>query len=94
MMTSERFLTTNITVTVEWTPARDYVWYNISSEPQVDVIFAGNTSIQLVALYNTLYNVSIVASSALCNYTGISRVEFIINYSDFFLVTLHSLSLI
>ena len=77
-MISERFGTTNITVTVEWTPARDDVWYNISSEPHVDVIFTRNTSIQLIALYSTLYNVTVVASSALCN-IGISRVGF--NYS-------------
>ena len=78
---SERFWTTNITVTMEWTSTRDDVWYNVSTEPQVDVIFTGDTSIHFIALYNTLYNVSIVASSALCN-TGINRVGF--KYSEFF----------
>ena len=86
MTISERFGTTKVivTVTMEWIPARDVMWYNVNTEPQVIIVFTGNTSIQLVALYNTHYNVTIVASesSALCNYTGISRVEF--NYSEFF----------
>ena len=81
VMISERFGTTNITVTMEWTSARDDVWYSVSTEPQVDAIFTRDTSIQLIALYNTHYNVTIVAYSALCN-TGIGRVGF--NYSEFF----------
>ena len=77
MISRERFGITNITVAMEWTSVRNDVWYYVSTEPQQspEGIFTGNPHIQLVALYNTLYNVTVIASSALCN-TGIGRVVF------------------
>ena len=63
MVVSERYGTTVITVTIEWTQTRDDVWYDVSTEPLVDVKFVGNTSVQLVVFYNTLYNMTIVVHS-------------------------------
>ena len=58
MVVSERYGTTVITVTIEWTQTRDDVWYDVwydvSTEPLVDVKFVGNTSVQLVVFYITL----------------------------------------
>ena len=78
-MISEEFGTIDITIIVEWSQIGNDVWYSVSTEPPVDVNFLGNTSVQLVVFYNTLYNVTIVAHS-LCNSTK-TTVGF--TYSEF-----------
>ena len=78
MLISERFGTTNITCMLEWIQEND-VSYNVSIEPQVALDFIGNTGVQFVVLYNTLYSASVVADN-LCNSAN-TTVEF--NYSEF-----------
>lgn len=77
MTISERYGINNITVTVEWSQSRDDVHYNVSTEPQLDVNFIGNMSVQMVVFYNTFYSVNVTANS-LCNSTATVGL----NYSD------------
>ena len=51
----------NVTVILEWTPENG-MSYNVSVVPQVAVRFTGDRSVQLTASYNTVYNVSVVAT--------------------------------
>ena len=54
----EEFGSDNVTVALELTAERGV----ISIEPQVTIFYLGPTSIQLIISYNTLYNVSAVAT--------------------------------
>ena len=61
---SEFFDMNSIMATLEWTQEND-VTYNISIFPQIlvaNIKMSGSSSIQLTLLYNTYYNVSIVAT--------------------------------
>ena len=61
---SEFFGTNSVIATLGWTQQND-VTYNISIFPQISVAnikMSGSSSTQLTLLYNTHYNVSIVAT--------------------------------
>lgn len=52
------------TVMLTWTPEHAYgVFYNVSIIPLASILYyTGDTSVQLTVAYNTLYNVSVVAT--------------------------------
>ena len=64
----------HITIILEWTQEND-TSYSVSIEPQAELVIAGNRSASFVVLYNTFYNVNVMAYSV-CNTT----IEF--NYSE------------
>ena len=66
--TREGFGMENVTVTLDWKPEMG-MSYNVIINPNVPVKFVENTSIQLVVSYNTLYNVSVVATS--CGHSNV-----------------------
>ena len=58
-----------VTVNLEWTH-KNGVSYNVSVNPQVAVNYAGRNRAQLFVLYDTEYNVSVIAS--LCGRNSIT----------------------
>ena len=62
----------NVTVILHWTQVL-IASYKIIVSPQTALMFSGNASVQLVVSYNTLYNVSVVAS--LCGQTMSNNFE-------------------
>ena len=55
--------TDGVSITLEWTPQVG-VSYNVTVIPAIDVIFTERAmSVNLSLLYNTVYNVSVVATS-------------------------------
>ena len=68
---SEELRSENITVTLEST-VENYV---ISIEPQVTIFYLGPTSVQLIISYNTLYNVSAVATQCGQNSSQVHFIE-------------------
>ena len=61
---SEFFDTNSVIVTLEWTQQND-VTYNVIIFPQISIAsveMLGGSSIQLTLLYNTHFNVSIIAT--------------------------------
>ena len=68
-----------VTVILKWTQEGSYFSFNVSVIPQVELVFTGDTSVELTALYNTMYNVTII-SAHLC---GSSRTyTILLNYSS------------
>ena len=67
-----------VTVILEWIQERSFCSYNASVVPQVELVFTGDTRVELTALYNTMYNVTIVASHP----CGSSRTYIVLNYSS------------
>ena len=65
----ERFGRNNISLTLVWTRQMNDInaSYNVSIKPQAAIILIGDTSVHIIADYNTLYNASIVASLSPCN---------------------------
>ncbi len=63
----EEFGMENVTITLDWNPGMS-TSYDVTVEPSIPVKFMESTSIQLVVSYNTMYNVSVVAT--LCEYTN------------------------
>ena len=57
-VTSEEFGADNITVTVKWTQ-EEGVTYQIIVVPQIPINFTGESSIQLILLYNINYNLRV-----------------------------------
>ena len=64
--------------------------YNVSTEPQVAIAFNGSSAIQFIALYNTAYNVSITASSVLCDTAHTVTTTAGFNYSESYNVIVFS----
>ena len=62
----EQFGTINVIVVLEWIGSGNVVSYNISFTPEnpPETLFHGNTQLELVLLYNTLYN--LMVTSTLC----------------------------
>ena len=60
---SEHFESTGVIVTVKWIEESPFYLYDITVVPQVEAIFTGRVRVQLKVQYNSLYNVSVVASS-------------------------------
>ena len=60
---SEQFENETVIITLEWT-VQNGAFHGISVDPQdlVDSVYTGPTTIQLIVSYNTLYNVSAVAT--------------------------------
>ena len=61
---SEFFDTNSVIATLEWTQQND-VTYNVSIFPQISIAsveMLGGSSVQLTLLYNTHFNVSIIAT--------------------------------
>lgn len=60
----EQFGTTNVTVVLEWTDSGNAVSYNISLTPEIssEALSRRSTQLELVLLYNTLYNLMITAT--------------------------------
>ena len=73
---SEHFQMNFVSVTLKWT-AKNGISYSINVNPETAISYTGERSAQLSILYNTKYNVSVVAS--LC---GIDQTIYsiIINY--------------
>ena len=67
----EQFSSDGVTVTLEWTLLNSQDYYqqllqnvSINVNPPLDnVMFTGNSRVQLVLSYNTLYNVSVTQNS-------------------------------
>ena len=55
------YLSDRAIVALEWTPDCN-VLYSVSGIPQTSVSFTGNTTVQLTVFYNTMYNISVVAT--------------------------------
>ena len=72
----EHFESTNVTVIIKWMEENPFYLYHITVIPQVEVTFTGRVQVQLNVLYNTFYNVSVVASSpcGLGNATNITEL--------------------
>ena len=77
----ERLGVNNVTLMLEWTQEND-VSYNINIKPQAAIDFIGNTSVQFVVLYNTLYIARVVAYN-LCNSANTANATVEFNYSKF-----------
>ena len=78
--TSERFAAENVTVILKWIQEND-IFYNVSIAPKnlTSLKRNGSTNVELIILYNTLYNVDVTASSIVCdsvtsNHTNISLI--------------------
>ena len=54
--------THGVSITLEWTPQVGES-YNVTISPAIDVIFTERASVNLRLLYNTVYNVSVTATS-------------------------------
>ena len=53
----ERFGRKNISLILVWTRVNDInASYSVSIKPQAAIILMGDTSVQIIADYNTLYN--------------------------------------
>ena len=66
VITSVEYGTDNATVYLEWTPEshNNIISYTVSAEPKVVVTLNSSPlSVQVTVQYNTLHNVSIVATS-------------------------------
>ena len=61
---SKVFESNRVIVTLEWTQASSFHFYNVSVIPSqsVEVMSRGSTRVQLALSYNTQYNVSVVAT--------------------------------
>ena len=76
----------NIVVTLAWFH-KNGVSYSISVDPEVDINYIEeNDSAQLILLYNTKYNVSVIAS--LCGKN--STTSSIINHGKLYLLSDHN----
>ena len=70
--------TDNVTVTLEW-PQFSGETYTVATVPEpVNVSFTGSTSVQLVLLYNTEYNVTVTAT--LCGNSNAAHTSMISYY--------------
>ena len=58
---SEHFQMNFVSVTLEWT-TKNGISYSVSVNPETAISYTGERSAQLGVLYNTKYNVSVVAS--------------------------------
>ena len=67
-LVSENYETHAVILILEWTHMHSASYY-ISVSPQLELRFDGSTRVQLTALYNTQYNVSVVASYS-CHHHG------------------------
>ena len=65
----------NVTVTVEWTQQMGAM-YDVKISPLVPIIITGNTSRQLMVLYNTEYNLSVVAITHCGNATDLITLNY------------------
>ena len=74
----EWFESDSVMVTVEWMEESPFYSYHIIVVPQVEFMFTGRDTVQLKVSYNTLYNVSVVASSScgLNNVTNMTELFF------------------
>ena len=72
---SEHFEIDNITVILEWTPESSLYRYNFSVVPQLEVEWFqnDNTRAHLTVVYNTLYNVSVIATH-LCGQNSVTAM--------------------
>ena len=59
---SEIFTSSNVVVTLQWNNLPE-VSYSVSVTPSVPSVTSTNTSAMLTVIYNTRYNVSIVATN-------------------------------
>ena len=59
---SEQFGMDGVTVILEWSQENNGTSHNVSVVPLVAIWSTGSTRVQLTVLYNTLYNVSVVAT--------------------------------
>ena len=73
--TSEQFGRDAVSVTLQWIPKSLYS-YNVIVNPQVQLQFNGSTRVQLILSYNTLYNVSVVATH-LCGQNAVNMINFV-----------------
>jgi hypothetical protein len=70
----------NFTVTLEWSQLFSGETYSIATVPQpVHTTFATSTSVQLVMLYNTQYNVIVTAT--LCGHRNATNL--VIYYGNY-----------
>ena len=76
--TSEQFGHDAVSVTLQWIPAsfNSLYSYNVIVDPQVQLQFNGSTRVQLTLSYNTLYNVSVVATH-LCGQNTNNMITFV-----------------
>ena len=58
---SEHFQMNFVSVTLKWT-AKNGISYSVNVNPETAINYTGEWSAQLSVLYNTKYNVSVVAS--------------------------------
>ena len=65
----------NVTVTVEWTQQLGAM-YNVKISPLAPVIINGSSSRQLIVLYNTEYNLSVVAITHCLNATDLITLHY------------------
>ena len=78
---SQRYAADYLTVGLEWSEENG-VSYNVSTEPQAAIAFNGSSAIQFIALYNTVYDVNITASSVICDTTHTVTTTAGFNYSE------------
>ena len=76
-----------ITIQLEWTVLLSQIYYQqllpntsiyVVPDPEVDIAYTGNRTLQLILQYNTLYNVSIT-QSGICgqpNQTAFIELEY------------------
>ena len=73
---SQHFETTNITVSLEWTPADDVV-YSVTVDPRpLDMMSITNTLWNLILFYDTSYTVKIIATYCGRNITTNLTLEY------------------
>ena len=67
----------NVRVTVEWALAQAGVIYSFRISPLIPIILTGGSSLQVTIFYNTLYNLSVVAT-AVCrpNVTAVITLNY------------------
>lgn len=82
---SEEYESDNITIIVEWASPLQQAYvatimsYSLGISPPVHLMFTGRSSAQLTILYNTVYNLSIVATN-LCRPNATAFL--ILNYGE------------
>ena len=67
---SEDYSPDNVTVTVAWTQLQAGAMYDIGIVPLAPIVSTGNVNSQLTVVYNTEYNLSVVAVTPCGNTTA------------------------
>ena len=80
---SEGYEADNVTVNVEWTPVQQaFATYLPTISPSVPTMFIGSSHLRLTVIYNTEYNLSIVAVAP-CRPNAIAFIT--LNYGEVYM---------